>query len=344
MKVLIITQKVDTEDSVLGFFHNWIAEFSKHFEKVSVICLEKGRYDLPKNVGVFSLGKESRRNKIKYVANFFRYILGLHADYDAVFVHMNQEYVLLGGFLWKILGKKIFMWRNHHSGSILTAIASLFCNKIFCTSKYSYTAKYKKTTLMPVGIDTNLFKEDASIIRKPNSVLFIGRISPVKKAHVLLEVLQNLDKKGIEFYAGFYGDYLPRDEAYYNSLKEKAEKNNLLSKISFGKGVPNRETVKIYNQYQITVNLSSSGMYDKTIFEAMACKSLVLASNENLRGLINDSFIFKQDDSSELEQKLEHLFSLGDDEKKRLGIILRDVVIEKHNLVKLGDELAKLMK
>jgi glycosyltransferase involved in cell wall biosynthesis len=344
MKILIITQKVDTEDSVLGFFHNWIAEFSKKFEKVSVICLQKGKYDLPKNVTVFSLGKESRRNKIKYVATFYRYILGLHADYDVVFVHMNQEYILLGGFLWKILRKKVFMWRNHHAGGILTGIASLFCNGIFCTSKYSYTARYKKTKIMPVGIDTDLFKCDLPIARKTNSVLFIGRISPVKKAHLLLEVLRSLNKKGIEFHAGFYGDYLPKDEEYYNSLKEKVVEHNLSSKISFEKGVPNRETVKIYNQYQVTVNLSSSGMYDKTIFEAMACQSLVLASNENLRGLIDDSFIFKQDDTLELEQKLEHLFSLGDDEKKRLGNILKSVVIEKHNLVKLGCELVESMK
>ena len=58
MKLLICTQAVDREDSVLGFFHSWIREFAKHYESVTVICLYKGEYDLPENVKILSLGKE----------------------------------------------------------------------------------------------------------------------------------------------------------------------------------------------------------------------------------------------------------------------------------------------
>ena len=39
MKILIITQKVDQNDDVLGFFHGWIAEFAKHCEQVTVYFL-----------------------------------------------------------------------------------------------------------------------------------------------------------------------------------------------------------------------------------------------------------------------------------------------------------------
>ena len=81
MKLLIITQKVSREDSVLGFFHSWIREFATRFEKVTVICLEKGSYDLPGNARVFSLGKNSQRSNAKgqmlrriiYAARFIRY-------------------------------------------------------------------------------------------------------------------------------------------------------------------------------------------------------------------------------------------------------------------------------
>ena len=50
MKLLICTQKVDKNDSVLGFFHRWIEEFAKHCEKVTVICLQKGDDDLPAKI------------------------------------------------------------------------------------------------------------------------------------------------------------------------------------------------------------------------------------------------------------------------------------------------------
>ncbi|NLE07312.1 MAG: glycosyltransferase family 4 protein, partial [Parcubacteria group bacterium] len=105
MRLLVVTQKIDQNDPILGFFHNWVLKLSEKFEKISVICLEKGKYDLPSNVKVYSLGKESGRSKIKYVKNFLNFILGLHKDYDAVFVHMNQEYVLIGGFFWKLMRK-----------------------------------------------------------------------------------------------------------------------------------------------------------------------------------------------------------------------------------------------
>ena len=172
-RLLIVTQKVDRDDPILGFFHDWIAEFSKHFKSIVAICLMKGKYDLPGNVAILSLGKEKWRSKAKYVFLLFYFSLRYFNRYDAVFVHMNEEYVVLAGWLWKLMGKKVYMWRNHHSGNIMTDIATFFCNKVFCTSKYSYTAKYKKTILMPVGIDTNIFQIHNSISREKNSILFL---------------------------------------------------------------------------------------------------------------------------------------------------------------------------
>ena len=163
LKLLIVTQKVDRNDSVLGFFHRWIEEFAKYCSQLTLICLQRGEYNLPANVKVLSLGKETGRSRVKYLWRFYKYIWQERKNYDVVFVHMNQEYILLAGWLWKILGKKVFMWRNHYSGSLFTDIAASFCRKVFCTSKYSYTAKYKKTVLMPVGIDTNLFRIDKQI-------------------------------------------------------------------------------------------------------------------------------------------------------------------------------------
>src|SRR3989344_232174 len=120
MRLLIVTQKVDKKDPILGFFHRWIEEFAKNFEKVTVVCLEKGEYNLPTNVKVLSLGKEERRSKAEYISRFYRYIWQERKNYDAVFVHMNQEYVLLGWKFWKLWGKKIFLWRNHARGSLWT--------------------------------------------------------------------------------------------------------------------------------------------------------------------------------------------------------------------------------
>jgi glycosyltransferase involved in cell wall biosynthesis len=335
MKLLIITQVVDKKDTVLGFFHEWIREFSAKFESIVVICLKEGEHDLPSNVRVLSLEKEKGVSKAKYIFNFYKYIWGERKNYDAVFVHMNQEYVLLGGDIWKFLGKKIYMWRNHHKGSLFTDIAAMFCSKVFCTSKFSYTAKYKKTVFMPIGVDTEKFSDKGTEVCKRNSILFLARMAPVKKPDFLMDALLDLKEKGVEFSASFYGDPLPKDQKYYDSLKKRVEGS---SNIYFFGGVPNTETPAIYRSHGVFVNLSSSGMYDKTIIEAMSSGCLVLASNENLRGAIDDMFIFKEGDKEELGRKLSALLLLSESEVLHAQETLR-AFAKGHSLRMLSDKL-----
>lgn len=337
MKLLIVTQKVNVDDPILGFFHRWIIEFAKHYEKITVICLEKGEYDLPGNVKVLSLGKEQGKSKIKYLINFYKYIWQERKNYDAVFVHMNQEYALLAGLWWRLIGKRVFMWRNHHAGSWLTDVAAFFCTKVFCTSKYSYTAKYKKTILMPVGIDTATFKIDPNIKKIPNSILFLARMSPAKKPHILIEALKLLKDKGADFTASFYGDPASSDVGYYENLKKMVVDFDLSEQVYFYPGVPNRETVSIYNQHQIFVNLSSSGMYDKTIFEAMSCGCTILVSNENLFNVISVNNFLENVNVDTLSNKLSRLFLIS--EKYNYTDL-----ISRHNLEKLGYQIFFLIK
>src|SRR5947207_2952335 len=137
MRLLITTQAVDTNDPVMGFFVEWLLALSNRFEHIHVICLKKGAYTLPPNVSVHSLGKPSFAkamkgegsraiDRLKYTMRFYRYSWNLRGEYDSVFVHMNQEYVLLAGALWKALGRKVYLWRNHIKGSFLTNIAVSF--------------------------------------------------------------------------------------------------------------------------------------------------------------------------------------------------------------------------
>ncbi len=352
MNLLIITQKVDQNDDILGFFHGWIAEFAKHYKKVTVIALGVGEYDLPKNVRVLSLGKEKINNqysivniifaKLKYILLFYYFIIKYSRDYDAVFVHMNQEYVLLGGPVWKILGKKVAMWRNHYAGSTLTRVAMALSDKIFCTSKYSFTATSKRTILMPVGIDTELFKKiDATKIE--DSILFLARMSPAKKPELILEALHVLRKEGVGFNANFYGNPLLVDIPYAESLKVKVKKYNLSDFITFKKGIPNREAPVVYNAYEVFINPSPSGMYDKTIFEAMSCESLILTSNLNLKGQIDDVFLFAENNAEDMAKQLKYLLNLNIETKEKYGSILRTYVVEHHSLKQLATTLANTL-
>lgn len=336
MHLLIITQKIDELDPILGFFHRWVEELAKNCQKVTVICLERGGNHLPAKVKILSLGKERKVGRLKYLINFYRYLWRERKSYNTVFVHMNQEYVLLAGWWWRLTGKKIFLWRNHPQGSWLTRLAVFWSDRVFCTSPQSYTAHFAKTKIMPVGIDTDLFRPLGQK-RLLNSILFLGRLSPIKRPELLIEALALLAKQKIDFTAALVGPAADGD--YLERLRQLVKKHGLDERIKFFPAAVPHETVDWYNRYEVLVNLTTTGSLDKTIFEAMAAGTLILVSNRFLAGEVDGQLICKENDSKDLVAKLENIFRLTSKRKAELSSSLRDYVLAKHSLQKLMVEL-----
>lgn len=310
MRILIITQAVDRNDTTLGFFHRWIEEFAKRTEKVEVICLKQGEYDLPRNVSVYSLQKELGSSRAKRIILFFYYSL-FCSTYDAVFVHMNQEYVLLGGLPWRLWGKKVFMWRNHPDGTFLTRIAVMLSHKVFCTSSHSYTAKFSKTKILPAGIDTDIFQKSSTIGRKKNSLLMFGRIGPIKKIECAIDVVSALKAKGIFVTLSIVGDTLPRDMGYLQVLKDRIEVTDVSDRVTFEKGVPFKKAPTIYQTHEIFLNFTPSGSFDKTVIEALACGTRVLVSNDSMRDILPDGS-YTDGTVDDIAKKIENLLVLDE--------------------------------
>lgn len=339
-RLLILTQVMDRQDPSLSFFHRWVEELAPRFAQIQVVCLWEGEHDLPKNVRVFSLGKEGGRSRLKYVLRFFRYIWTLRNEYDAVFVHMNQEYVLLAGPLWRLLGKRLYMWRNYHTGDLGTDCSALWCTKVFCTSKHSYTARYRKTTLMPVGVDTSRFFPEERVVRESRSILFLARMAPAKRQDVFVEALGILIQKGISFVASIYGSALPEDERYYESLKQRVGELGLHGRVRFYPGVPNEETPDVYRAHELSVNCSPSGMFDKTLFEAAACGTLTVASSKDFAQEVDARLSFPDGDAEALAERLATLLSLMPAERGELAAELTGVA-ERNSLRTLAERLAQ---
>lgn len=325
---------------MFSFMHGWLEEFAQHFEKITVVCLKEGRHRLPPNVAVYSLGKEAGTGRLTRAWRLFRYVWRFRKEYDAVLVHQNEEYVLLCGWLWKRLGKRVYLWRNHYQGSRRTNWAARQCNKIFCTSKFSYTTKFPKTVLMPVGVDTDLFRPTPESSRDPRAVLFFARLAPSKRPDLLLEALEALHARGVSFNARFYGDALPKDAQYHAGLKEKVAALGLEKQIAFLSGVPHTRAPEVFSKHGVFVNLAASGMYDKAIFEAAACECLVLAASQDWAELVDKKFTFT--DVADLVDKLEHLLELSFIDRQAAGTQLRNVA-KTQSLEALGARLAQEM-
>lgn len=338
MRLLVIAQAVDREDPMLGFFHRWLEEFAMHFERIEVVCLYEGIHELPDNIRVHSLGKEKgEKHRLLYALRFLSLAWKLRDRYDAVFVHMNQEYVLLAGWLWKLMRKPVYLWRNHYAGYWYTDIAALFCAKVFCTSQYSYTARYRKTTFMPVGIDTEQFYADEETRRVPGSILFLARMAPSKRPDILLHALAALAREGLSFTATFVGSPLPEDGPYYESLKGFVWQEGIADRVSFLPSIPHSETSDLYRTHALFVNCSPSGMLDKTIFEATACGTTVIAASNDWRELVGEYYWF--DGTKEaLARTLGVLLQSSSD------LVPHNHIVDQNSLSALGKELKLLLE
>jgi len=345
MNLLIITQKVDLDDDLLGFMHRWIEEIAGHCQNVIVICLWQGRYNLPDNVKVLSLGKEKKTPKFRYLTNFYRYIWRERKNYDCVFVHMNKEYILLGGIWWRLLNKKTALWYNHGEGNLWSSVAGRLAHKIFYTSPFSFFARseFKKAQIMPAGIDTDFFRKQQSGPVSQNSLLFLGRISPVKNVDILIGAVNFLDQKNIDFVLNIAGEPGEKDRDYFTSIKNLARNLEERGKIRFLGKVPHHKTLSLYNQNEIFINLTNSGSLDKAILEAMACGQLVLVSNMAFESIFSNEWkkylIFKENNARDLAGKIQALWLLNKLEKEKITQELRDIVFRDHGLDRLSEKI-----
>jgi len=347
MKLLIITQKVDKKDSALGFFHGWLVEFAKYSEKLAVICLEEGEHNLPKNVQVFSLGKPTQGwpalgwerlfSKLKVLISFYKYIFKLRKEYDSVFVHMNKEYVILGGLFWKLWNKKVALWYTHKHVDIKLRLAEKLVNIVFTASKESFRLKSSKVKVVGHGIDVETFKP----IEKKQSNVFrivtVGRISPVKDYETLIGATEILIKKNnssiqVEVIGG---PSTAEDEDYLKRLHVLVQEKHLEQVIHFVGSVPNRDLSARLAHADVFVNMSRTGGLDKAVLEAMACGIPVVTSNESLTPVLGFDvamLVFPSGDANTCASRIEGVYTLSSDSYKMLTARLHMTVEKEHNI------------
>ena len=190
MNLLIITQKVDENDDLLGFFIGWLREFSKKFEKIFVITLEKGSYDLPPNVFVYSLGKEKNNNKVIRIFNFYKFLFKLIPKSNGIFAHMSPIFAVASWPIAKLFKRKVILWYLHRSVTFRLKLALRLSDYIVTAARKSLRIKSSKIIEVGHGIDVNFFKNNKSWQKKSHTnIISVGRISPIKNLETLIRAV-----------------------------------------------------------------------------------------------------------------------------------------------------------
>lgn len=342
MNLLVTTKTVDENDQLLGFFVEWIRLFSDKFEKVTIFCLEKGKFDLPEKVKVTSIGKYKGTGKLKTLFSLWLLSFKLRNNYDAVFVHMNPIWMIVGGLLWKILNKNRFFWYTSGGVTFKLKLAEKFADTVFTASKESFRLSSKKVIVTGHGIDTELFRLTNNQQPTTNNkvkILSVGRIAPIKNYETLVKAAKMLKDKGVDFSITIVGETpFERDKEYEKNLKSLIAVSQLQNYFNFVGKVEHKDLPEYYQSHDIFVHLSKTGSLDKTILEAMACGIKVLSSNDSSRTFLPDNLIFGEDNPIELTSKILIVKDLAVDPK------FRHYVVQNHNLGVLIEKISNYIQ
>lgn len=341
MKILIVTQTVDKNDSNLGFFVEWITEFAKRFEKVTVICLRKGQYAFHPNIRVLSLGKEDGGSKLSYLMRFRSFIAEEQNNYDVVFVHMNPIYLILGGLFWRKMGKKVMLWYTHKSVDWKLRWGIRFATYIATASKESFRLKSDKVFILGHGIDTETFVPSNKKLEQKNTrIVTVGRMSPSKGYEVLLRAIKHIENPIQLIITGV--PVTKSDEQYFAHLKTLARTLGLDGRVDFKGAVEHEKIPALLNSCDVFVNMSKTGSLDKAVLEAMSCGVPTITSNESFRPILDRfGLMFREGDDKDLARVISGII-----ERKgslvSLGAQLRDIVVSYHSLPKLIEKIRTL--
>ncbi|MEK7137742.1 MAG: glycosyltransferase, partial [Patescibacteria group bacterium] len=292
VRLLICTQAVDKGDPILGFFHQWVAEFALHAREVYAICLQRGERSLPSNVREFTLGKEIAQGprilkRVRYILRFWRYLWQLRGRYDTVLVHINAEYVILAGLFWRLGGKKIALIANDAGMLWRTHLAARISHVVFHTDPNAYVARFPNAALIHVGVESDIFSRQPRTAAR-ETLLFLGRIAPAKRLDAVISAVDRISRTRKNVRLDIYGATAIReDEVYTQELRKRFSSLEKSGVISYRGAVVHEKTPPVYAAHDIFVNAGSASGFNKAVYEAMAAGCLVVTSNSELHEVVH---------------------------------------------------------
>lgn len=337
MKILVCTQVMDMTHPILGFFHAWVVAFAQKFEEVHVICLQKGQCELPKNVFVYSLGKEDGVGKLTYIYRFYRYFFQIYRTKELTYVlyHMGAVYNILGAPFFLLRKRKhirFLWWKTHGHINLMGRVALLFVDEVLSASADSFPVRTQKLRVTGHAIDTSLFtmrNEHAS--SKEVQLLFVGRIMRVKRVEDVLAVAVVLRNRNVSVRVRIVG--VVADDGYQAELEHYCREYDLSSVVTFAGPRTHTELIAEYHNADILINPSDTDSIDKVVLEAMACGVLPLSSTRAFDALLSPHQLFmKKGDSVGYADSVERILQMPESERGLLAHALREVVVRDHAL------------
>jgi D-inositol-3-phosphate glycosyltransferase len=146
-----------------------------------------------------------------------------------------------------------------------------------------YGASVERVTVIPCGVDTDLFQpmarataKDLLELEPEPLLLYVGRLQPIKGLETLLEAMARLQDSTRLFIIG--GDQDEPDSGHASHLRQRVAALGLARRVRFLGTQPQRRLRLFYAAAEATVMPSAYESFGMVALEAMACGCPVVAS------------------------------------------------------------------
>lgn len=337
IRLLVCAQSADQSDPTLGFFHAWVDELARRTKHVSLAYLQGKAAGLPDNVRAFSLGKDKLGGprwwkRARYTVRFWWYAWRERHDYDTVLVYINTEYLILGGLLWRMLGKKVAIISNKKEAHWKMAFAARFADVIFYTDDHAMAARLPRSQRIAAGIETGAYTM-VPRTAEHGSLLFAGRIAREKHIDTIIEAVAQAQRQSPGIHLDIYGTpVISSDVAYEQELHIKYQTSADKGTISFAGSAPHAQTPRMYASHDIFVHGGSVTGFNKALFEAMAAGCIVVTSEPSMRHVVRADLFVDEATPETYARAISVAMKLSPQERARESAGLRAYVEREHSL------------
>lgn len=336
LSVLVTVQAVDPGDPLMGYFSLWLKEFGKEAHVIACgLRVADPPPDLGPNVDVVPLRRRGSRSRFEVLRTLWRVSWKRRRDYDAVFVRSDPQYVVLAGWLWKLLGKRVVLFYAHHVSTPWLRPASLIADAVL--TSFPGACPVKNAVAIGQGVDATRFStmhhhgEDVRICS-------LSRVSAVKRIPWALDVIA-ANAPEIARRVTVHGRETDAHEA--DLVSAAAQRTGARWARS---DVALTDVPATLDRFDVFFN-ASPGSLDKTIVEAMLTGLVVVASTPGYGEMLPDDLRWLHPTDAEFGAVVVRAARLPAAERAAIGSRLRALATERHSqsqqIAKVRAQLAR---
>ncbi|MBK8022027.1 MAG: glycosyltransferase family 4 protein [Chloroflexi bacterium] len=347
-RLLVFNLAVDVDDPILGFTTVWINRLAEHFSHVDVITMRSGRLAVADNVRVWSVGKERGYNEPRRLLIFYTTLLMLLLTrrYAACFAHMMPLFALLAAPLLVLFGVPQTLWYTHRQSHRVLRWATRVVRRAVTAASDSFPVATPKLRVIGHGIDTEVFSPGSAALAHPSEIAQVARLMPIKNQRTLIRALGRLHDRAAR--AVFVGGVPPeQSRRYAEELERLAQEVGVGSRVQFCGDRNRADVVAQLRGSAVAVNLSPPGLFDKAALESIACAVPTVVSSAAFASLLGEHDarlrIDDPEDDAALADRLDALLSIQVEERRALGMQLRERVVAAHGLDGLIERLVAIL-